>query len=112
MDDEEVSSEPLSTETIFDVLSHRYRRFLLVELQAQDRPQAVADLAEAVAGQDLDVAPDEVPNDRIKKVYTSLYHAHLPKLEDVDAITVNGDQNTVALTERGERLCSFFDCLR
>lgn len=114
MDDENSSSsdDPLPSETIFDILSHRYRRLLLVELQAQDQPQALADLAKVVAGQARDVAPNEIPDEEIKEVYTLLYHVHLPKLEDVGAITVNQDQITVALTECGERLCSVIDSIK
>jgi hypothetical protein len=84
------------TNRVFDALSNGGRRRIISRLSSADDPVAVRTLA-------LDVAVAETgrPIDRIapadyERAHAALVHAHLPKLQAADLVSVDG--STVALT--------------
>jgi hypothetical protein len=80
------------------------RRRRTVRLLA-DRPETTttrAELARTLAEDD----PEGATSDAVE---LSLYHVHLPKLADVDAIRYDADAGTVAITEAGRRMHRFLD---
>lgn len=105
------SDDILTTDTIFDVLSHSHRRTLLAILHTHDQPQAIADIARAIAERTHGAPLDEIPGETIERIEASLHHIHIPKLQAVDSIVFNPDRNVLALTERGEQLCAVMDHL-
>lgn len=93
----------LSTDALFEVLSHHRRRALLADLQAHDQPQAVADVVKRITVHEQDTPFDELPSEDIEQVHCSVHHVHIPKLEDSGLLTRDDDRNTVTLTEQANR---------
>ncbi|ADB60770.1 hypothetical protein Htur_1885 [Haloterrigena turkmenica DSM 5511] len=95
----------------FDALADRRRRAVLRYLDARDEGSvSLSDLAdhlvlEADAGDGGALAScgDALFGTR-RRVAITLRHSHVPKLADAGAVAFDHETNTVALTERGERL--------
>lgn len=101
-----------AVDSALDALSHRRRRRLLAVLRDDDHWMAVADVVKALALDEGAATIEDVPDEEIAWIYASLFHTHLPKLEDDGAVERNRERNTVALTPRGERLRSSVECIR
>ncbi|MFB6151667.1 MAG: ArsR family transcriptional regulator [Haloarculaceae archaeon] len=81
-------TDPRDADRVFDVLSHRHRRRLLVVLAEQpgeDSLIALAPLSERIA---TESAPD--------RVRLQLVHCHLPKLAETGYVRWDRDAGTVA----------------
>ncbi|WP_199722333.1 helix-turn-helix transcriptional regulator [Haloarcula sp. Atlit-120R] len=80
---------------LFEILSHEYRRRILLAV-AQQNPQDEDDItSEAVAEEHGD------DGDALEHVKTGLHHVHLPKLADAGFIDWDRDSGTIT---RGPRL--------
>jgi|GEM_PF-816895 len=86
----------VSLDEVFDVLSSRRRRQALYCLQRNDGPMATRELAEQIAAGGHE-AVDGAASDLLKRVYTGLRHAHLPKLASLGIVSVDDDWHTVDL---------------
>ena len=82
------------TRDLFDVLSHRRRRYVL-SLLRDHRSLTIADLADCIAEIEQDCPITEIPADEVLYVYISLYHNHLPKLSDAGLIRYNREREIV-----------------
>jgi len=82
-----------------DLVSSQRRRHALVCLAGRDDGLALADLAADVAALEHDEGAHDVPHETVERVYLSLYHCHVPKLEDGDVVTHDRDANVVALAD-------------
>lgn len=96
---------------IFDILSNARRRTFLILLDSHKQAPAIADMAKDIAEQEHETPADELSDETIEHIHISLYHCHIPKLEDAGIITYDQDRNTVAFTERGERFYAQAQCL-
>lgn len=106
--DGDAVSDDRSVDTVFDVLAHQRRRYVLAFLADDDRSIAVADLAEDIAVRENDGMLAEIPKETIQSISTSLHHRHLPKLVDAGFIEYD-DHDLVRIsvpTEPIERLLS------
>lgn len=106
--DEDAVSDNRSVDTVFDVLAHQRRRYVLAFLAEDDRSIAVADLAEDIAIRENDGMPTGIPKETIQAISTSLHHRHLPKLADAGFVEYD-DHDLVRIsvpTEPIERLLS------
>lgn len=83
---------------MFRALWDRRRRAVLHCLKTSETPMALADLADELVRSEADVSPSAVQDVR-KRVYTTLYHRHLPKLASEGLIDFDTDQNLVSLGE-------------
>lgn len=90
--------------TLYSCLAHRRRRHVLLYLQDTGEPQALTELAEIVADREADSSASETDGELVKTVYTSLYHAHVPKLDEAGLVQYEEDDDTVELVEYPERL--------
>lgn len=99
--DPSTETEP-STDRLFDVLSHARRRSVLYCLRQYENPMALADLADEVAVRENETVVADVPNEEVTRIYTSLYHSHVPKLENVGLVEYDQDRDTVALVEHAD----------
>lgn len=93
----------LSTDTIYDLLADRRRRYLLYCLYRYTNPVALPRVADCVTEWELSTPADEVPDERLR-VYMSLYHDHLPKLGEAGVIEYSQTDDTVALAPPADRL--------
>lgn len=97
-------ADPDALDAIFDVLSNRRRRHVLRCLDEYDDPMALADLADEVAVREHGTALTEISAEEVKRIYVSLYHSHVPRLEDAGVVEYNQDRDLVALTSKGTGL--------
>jgi hypothetical protein len=89
------SSPDLSLDTIFDILSHSYRRHVLSYLsQTEDDPTSVADLVTFVATHEseTETSVEGIHDDAVR---VALHHNHLPKLADTGVIEFDTRSGTV-----------------
>lgn len=90
--------------TMFKILAHHRRRYVIHCLRKYENPMTLADLADEVAVLENDTALMEIPAEEIKRVYFSLYHTHIPKLADAELVQYQQDGDLVTLAERAENL--------
>lgn len=90
--------------TLHSCLAHRRRRRVLLYLQDTDEPQALTDLAEIVADREADSSASETDRELVKTVHVSLYHDHVPKLDEAGIVQYEEDDDTVELVEYPDRL--------
>jgi hypothetical protein len=81
---------------VYDALADCRRRYVLHCLKTARTPMALADLADEIVRWETDTAPTEVQAER-ERIYTSLYHRHLPKLADADLISFDVTDKRVSL---------------
>jgi len=87
---------------IFGVFAHHHRRYTLRELQRHEKPMALADLADEITVQEHETPITDIPAEKVKKTYMSLYHTHIPKLVEADLVHYEQERDTVTLTERAK----------
>lgn len=83
-----------SLNALFETLSHRRRRLALSCLY-KHRRSTLADLAELVTEAESNARIDEVSAERVRDVYLSLYHRHLPALEDACLVEYDQEHDLV-----------------
>ncbi|MGZ0745696.1 DUF7344 domain-containing protein [Haloparvum sp. AD34] len=89
----------LSEETKFDLLSNRRRRLVIRYLNEVESATTLDDLAASVAAAENDTSTAALSSDQRKRVYVSLYQAHLPKLADVGVVEYDRESGTVHATD-------------
>lgn len=94
------------TSRIFETLSNPRRRELLRYLLSRrsDETVVVRTLAEEIAAWENGISIPEVTYKQRKRVYTSLYQAHLPKLHEYGFIDYDSDRGTVKVTEKARSI--------
>ena len=95
--------EPASLDAIFDALADSRRRYVLHRLDESDPPLALPDLAAEIAARENGAPIDDLPAEVVEAVYVSLYHAHVPKLADLNVVEYDPDRELVSLAEEEER---------
>lgn len=95
---------------LLGALSHEWRRYALYCLHRHSTV-TLPDLADEIAVWDAERPIDEIPAEEVKEVYMSLYHSHVPKLEEADLITYDQEGDLVSITERGLEVGASLDSL-
>ena len=93
------SGNQLSTDVVFRLLSDRRRRSAITVLRRHGTAMSLADLADEVAVREHDAPITEIPADDVKRVYMSLYHSHVPRLEDFGVIDYRQESDMVTLSD-------------
>lgn len=88
---------------LFAALAHRRRRALLRVLQ-EEGEMDVASLAGHVVAEDRAETIHAVPDPEVDRARISLYHQHLPRLDDTGLVDFDADAGLVSVTEPGARL--------
>lgn len=96
----DASSQELSQDLVFDILSNTRRRMVLYYLRRHGGPASVQEIAEEIAALENEVEPEALSRQQRKRVYVSLYQTHLPKLETAGVIEYDDDEGRVSLTAR------------
>lgn len=99
---------PERLDRIFGILQNHRRRLVLEYLRHRDSTTQ-GDLARHIAAVENDIPESAVTSTQRKRVYVSLYQAHLPKLDDFDAISFDQDRGTVERTPRTDELLRYLD---
>ncbi|MFB6080670.1 MAG: hypothetical protein ABEJ81_06715 [Haloferacaceae archaeon] len=84
---------------VFRALANRRRRIAISCLQ-RHHLLSLADLTELVAEEELDRNVAAISGERIRDLYLSLYHTHLPPLIDAELVRYDQEEDLVARTER------------
>lgn len=80
-------------------VSARRRRFLLDCLHQFDEPVSLPDLADEVAERERGEPLSTIPGERVKDVYLSLYHRHVPALADAGVVEYDQDADLVRVPD-------------
>lgn len=94
-------TESISLDAIFDLLAHHRRRQTLACLR-EHGSLALADLAEEIACHERDQPITEIPEEKALRVYSALWHSHIPKLAENDVVEYDQEMDTVRLGENAE----------
>ncbi|GAA0672431.1 hypothetical protein ACFQDG_05795 [Natronoarchaeum mannanilyticum] len=78
-----------------EALANVRRRLALDCLPSRGESAALAELARRVAVSEAEGTTDAVSEERIERVKRTLYHVHLPKLDDVGLVAFDADERTV-----------------
>jgi hypothetical protein len=106
--EESPEPSPEQLDRIFAILQNHRRRLVLEYLREHDSTTQ-GDLARHVAAVENEVPESAVTSTQRKRVYVSLYQAHLPKLDDFGAIAFDQDRGTVERTPRTDELLGYLD---
>lgn len=100
----------LSLDDVFGVLSNPRRRAAIHYLNdREDELIQLRDLAEQLAAWENDVAIEEVTYKQRKRVYTSLYQSHLPKMDDLSIVQFDKHRGTIEWTRWTAALGKYLD---
>jgi DNA-binding transcriptional ArsR family regulator len=99
------AESPLGPESLSRALSllANARRRQVLSYLACHRSLSLPTLADEVAEGEADVPLRELDGERVRDVYLSLYHTHVPKLEDAGVVTYDQERDWV--TRRDTRRC-------
>lgn len=107
----EGDSDQLSRDTVFQTLSNSRRRFVIEFLSRHmldGDSVSLREIAEQLAASENGIETVEVSYKQRKRVHTSLYQSHLPKLHKDGIVEYDKRAGTVALTERAREFESYF----
>lgn len=96
----------VATSAAYELLARGRRRRVLDHLRDADDAIHLAELAEAVAAVEADGDPAD---DHVARVETSLYHAHLPKLDDAGVVQFSTNPGRVSLGDDADAVFRFID---
>jgi len=99
---EEAGVEPIPTDEVFALLSNGRRRHVLRFLSENGGEIKLRELATTIAAEENDLDPVEVTYTQRKRVYTSLYQSHLPRMEWSGVIEYNRNSGLVTLAPGAE----------
>lgn len=104
-----VTDRDVEADDLFDVLSDARRRFVLACLREYATPMALADVADELATWEHDAPITQISEEEVTSLYLSLYHMHIPKMDDAGIIEYSQERDAVALTEDSEDIASLVD---
>lgn len=96
-------------DTLFELLSHSYRRLLLECLDEHDGPITLPDAAEQVSCAAKDDRLANIEPEAVRRIYLNLYHSHVPQLVDADVVSYSQEADLIGLTEAGDELAAWMD---
>lgn len=86
--------EPLPLDDRLSILSSHYRRYLLYGLSQYTTPVSLAVLTDTVTEFEHGTPAEQYRDERLK-IYTALYHNHLPRLVDAGVVQYNQSEELV-----------------
>lgn len=89
-------STKLSETDIEDLLAHPHRRYLLYYLSLYANPVRLPDVAHQITIWETSEPAKDHLQDRLR-IYTSLYHDHLPKLTEIDIVEYSQEEDMIEL---------------
>lgn len=89
---------------VFDVLTNQRRRYVLYYLQREGGVVDMDSLATQLAAWEDGTAVESVSEERRQRMYTDLFHTHLPKLEGAGVVDYDERTGTIRLWEHADLL--------
>lgn len=106
---EESSTEGVTRDDVFEVLSNRRRRYALRYLDDQGGEAELSEVAEHVAAWEHGVDPDRLEYGDRKSVRVSIHQHHAPKMDDVGVLEYDKRRGVLRLTEAASDLAPVLD---
>ncbi|MFW5948116.1 MAG: DUF7344 domain-containing protein [Halolamina sp.] len=95
---------------MFKLLANRRRRFVLYYLRTSASDDVtVRELASEIAAWENGIEEVDVTYKQRKRVYTSLYQSHLPKMHEYGVVEYEQNRGKVRLTAEGETLDAYLE---
>ncbi|ADB63594.1 hypothetical protein Htur_4832 (plasmid) [Haloterrigena turkmenica DSM 5511] len=85
---------------LFEILEHRYRRYIIQRLRTTDQPVTEEQLAMEIAAREREVPVQTITLQTADYIRTVLHHTHLPKMVDESIITYDTDTGKISLTNQ------------
>lgn len=104
MQSESATESAPHLDAVFDALSDGRRRTTVSLLQTHERPMALADVADEIAIREHDADITSIPAEEVKRIYTSLYHSHVPKMAAAGLVVYSQERDVVALSDDAEQV--------
>ncbi len=101
--------ESISTDEVFALLSNGRRRHVLRFLSENDGEITLRELATAIAAEENGTDPVGVTYTQRKRLYTSLYQSHLPRMERSGVIEYNRNTGVVTLAPGAEEFEAYLE---
>ncbi len=105
----ESGSGSLSTDELFALLSNGRRRHVLQFLSENGGEIKLRELATTIAAEENEVEPIEVTYTQRKRLYTSLYQSHLPRMERSGVIRYDRNSGVVTLGPEAEGFDAYLE---
>ena len=98
-------------EFVFEALAHPRRRYLIYSLLSNTE-WTLLELATKLVAWERDVPEEDVSDFDRDEMFISLYHAHVPKLVDLDVLEYrNGEEGTIAAAEHAVQVLAALEGL-
>ncbi len=106
---EDVSSEGLTQDIAFRMLSCQRRRYVMHYLLQREASASLHELSKQLAAWENDISVEEVTYKQRLRVYTAMRQSHLPKMDDNGVVEFDANAGTVSLTEDATKLEVYLD---
>ncbi len=106
---DEAGPEVISTDEVFALLSNERRRSVLRHLSMNGGEVRLRELATTIAAEENDVEPVEVTYAQRKRLYTSLYQSHLPRMERSGVIEYNRNSGAITLAPGADTFDAYLE---
>lgn len=103
-----IDPNALDMDHAFDVLDHPRRRYVLYAL-ANGEDSTLRELALKIATWEGDIDESAVDDRTHDRVYLSLYHAHVPKLEDEGVVEFDRSAETLQPGPHAEQVLAVLE---
>ncbi|MFC6962732.1 DUF7344 domain-containing protein [Halocatena marina] len=103
-----VDSDDFDLDGVFEVLSHFRRRSVLYAFTMDDQ-WTLSALATTLAAWEHAVDEEAVDEHMHERMYVSLYHAHIPKLENTGAVHFDEESETLSPGTHADTMCEVLD---
>ncbi|WP_436344211.1 DUF7344 domain-containing protein [Natronorubrum sp. FCH18a] len=90
--------------TLLELCQDRHRRIVLAVLATEQRSLTVNDLTKAIVKHNHHTPLTEISKEESKQIRLSLYHIHIPKLEDLSLVTYDQERQLVEPTSQFDQL--------
>lgn len=98
------STDPVSKDTVFDILSNARRRYVLHYLREKGEPVELGELAQELAAWENETTVEELTKQQRKRVYVSLYQTHIQKLANAGLVEYDRDTGMIALGDHVDQI--------
>jgi hypothetical protein len=99
----DANQDRVAMDHVFGILGNERRRYVLKYLSMTEGTATLNDLAERIAAWQCDKKIAQITSQERKRVYVSLYQCHLPKMDDVSAVSYDKERGTIETGEQFER---------
>ncbi len=103
------TTDTLSKDNIFEVLSSSRRRYVIYYLYSHEGTAELKELARHIAAWESGAPLESITDEETRRVYISLYQTHLPKLAEFDIVRYDSDARIAELTPRADQLSRYLD---